>query len=189
MRALYLMRHSLTEANERHLYGGSTDSPLTERGRQIARERRGAVPECGVYVSSGMARANETLYLMTGHKADAVLPQLREMDFGAFELRGYEELKDVPEYVAWIGDETGETPCPGGETTREFRERVLAGGEELLALRADTACAVCHGGVIVNLMGAWFPGENRNFYYWQPAACRGYRIVIQDGRPASFEEV
>jgi hypothetical protein len=40
MRALYLMRHSLTEANERHLYSGSTDLPLTERGRQIARERR-----------------------------------------------------------------------------------------------------------------------------------------------------
>ena len=31
MRALYLIRHSLTEANERRLYGGSTDSPLTER--------------------------------------------------------------------------------------------------------------------------------------------------------------
>jgi len=189
MRALYLMRHSLTEANERHLYGGSTDSPLTERGRQIARERRGAVPECGVYVSSGMVRANETLYLMTGHKADAVLPQLREMDFGAFELRGYEELKDVPEYVAWIGDETGETPCPGGETTREFRERVLDGGEELLALRGDTACAVCHGGVIVNLMQAWFPHIERNFYQWQPGPAGGYKITVNGGRPGAFVEV
>ena len=188
MRALYLLRHSLTEANERHLYGGSTDSPLTDRGREIARSRRGAVPECGVYVSSGMARANETLLLMTGRRPDVVMPQLREMDFGAFELRAYEELKRVPEYLAWIGDATGAARCPGGESTREFRARTLAGGERLLALDTDV-CVVCHGGVIVNLMGAWFPEVQRNFYQWQPAACRGYSIAVENGRPVSFKEV
>jgi cysteine desulfurase/selenocysteine lyase len=34
MRALLLLRHSLTEANERRIYCGSTDSPLSERGRR-----------------------------------------------------------------------------------------------------------------------------------------------------------
>ena len=44
MNTLYLIRHSLTEANALRLYGGSTDSPLTAGGREIALKRRGAVP-------------------------------------------------------------------------------------------------------------------------------------------------
>ena len=188
MSALYLLRHSLTEANERHLYGGRTDSPLTAKGREIALSRRGAVPDCGAYVSSGMARANETLLLMTGRRPDLVLPGLREMDFGVFEMRAYEELKNVPEYIAWIEDQTGEVRCPGGENLREFRARTLSAGERLLSLCGEV-CAVCHGGAIVNLMSAWFPAVQRHFYQWQPAACRGYSIEVEGGRAVSFEEV
>ena len=189
MNTLYLLRHSLTEANERRLYGGSTDSPLTERGRALALARRGAVPPCDVCITSGMARATQTLLLMTGRQPDLVLPGLREMDFGAFEMQPYAVLKDIPEYIRWIEDDTGEVHCPGGENMNAFRARVLADGARLLALEKDTACVVCHGGVIVTLMGVWFPGIQRAFYEWQPAACRGYRIAVADGRPAAFEEV
>ena len=189
MRALYLMRHSLTEANERHLYGGSTDSPLTEQGRAVAASRRGAIPACDILITSGMRRANETLLIMTGRVPDLVLPQLREMDFGAFEMRSYEELKDVPEYIAWISDEAGMVRCPGGECTSDFRARALAGAATIAALKEDVACVVCHGGVIVNIMEAWFPEIQRNFYQWQPAACRGYKIVLEFGQAVGFEEV
>ena len=189
MNALYLIRHSLTEANALRLYGGSTDSPLTAEGRKIALERRGVVPACGLYVSSGMRRADETLRLMTGREADLTLPGLREMDFGAFEMRSYAQLKDDPAYIRWIEDQTGPVRCPGGENLNAFRARVLADGARLIALAEKTACAVCHGGVIVNLMQAWFPGEARNFYQWQPGPCGGYRIDVADGRPAGFQEV
>ena len=94
MRALYLIRHSLTRANELRLYGGSTDIPLTEQGRAIAIGRRGAIPDCEICVSSGMRRADETLALMTGRGPDLVLPGLKEMDFGAFEGRSADELAD-----------------------------------------------------------------------------------------------
>ena len=189
MNTIYLLRHSLTEANERHLYGGSTDSPLTEKGRAIAESRRGTVPDCDIAITSGMRRADETLMLMTGRTPDLRLRQLREMDFGAFEMRSYDELKHVPEYTAWIGDGTGRVRCPGGECTSEFRARALEGAAYIAGLAQDTACVVCHGGVIVNIMEAWFPEVRRNFYQWQPAACRGYRIALKDGRPAGFEEV
>ena len=79
--------------------------------------------------------------------------------------------------------------CPGGENLNAFRARVLADGARLIALAEKTGCAVCHGGVIVNLMQAWFPGEARNFYQWQPGPCGGYRIDVADGRPAGFQEV
>ena len=85
MNALYLIRHSLTVANERRLYGGCTDIPLTDAGREIAVNRRGTLPECDIYISSGMRRADETLRLLTGRAPDLVLAGLREMDFGLFE--------------------------------------------------------------------------------------------------------
>lgn len=189
MNTLYLIRHSLTEANERRLYGGSTDSPLTEQGRAVARSRRGAVPECDVYVSSGMKRADETLRFMTGRKPDMALSDLREMDFGAFEMKSYDQLKDLPEYQAWITDETGTVCCPGGENNNAFRTRVMAGGKALLSMPRDSAMVVCHGGVIVRLMEAWFPDIQRQFYEWQPGACRGYEIPVKNGQPAGFKEI
>ena len=189
MNTLYLMRHSLTEANEKRLYGGSTDSPLTEKGVAVAEGRRGVIPECDIYITSGMRRANETLLHMTGKAPDTVLPGLREMDFGAFEMKSYDELKETPEYIRWIGDATGTVCCPGGECRAQFRERVLAAGRRLLALEADATCVVCHGGVIVSLMEAGFPAIHRQFYEWQPGACGGYKIAVNGGAAAAFEEV
>ena len=53
----------------------------------------------------------------------------------------------------------------------------------------ETRLVVCHGGVIVNLMGAWFPAENRGFYEWQPAACGGWRVEFDGRTPIRFEPI
>ena len=58
-----------------------------------------------------MRRADETLRLMTGRAPDLVLEGLREMDFGAFEMKSHEMLRDDPDYLRWIGDEAGEAAC------------------------------------------------------------------------------
>ena len=189
MNALILLRHSLTEANERRLYCGWTDLPLSEGGRALAEEvaQERALPACGCYVTSGMRRAEETLFLLTGRASDMQLPDLREMSFGRFEMHSYEQLRDDEDYLRWIGDEAGDVACPGGESRAQFKTRVLRGGEALLRLDADSALVVCHGGVIVNLMQAWFPGTQRNFYEWQPGACRGYRVQIEGGAPQKYE--
>ena len=189
MNTIYLIRHSLTEANEKRLYGGSTDIPLTERGREIAQGRRGIVPDCAIYITSGMKRADETLYCMTQRTPDLILGGLREMDFGAFEMRSYDELKDLPAYIRWIGDASGETRCPGGECRRDFDARVVAAGRQILAMDEPTACVVCHGGAIVTLMERWFPSIQRHFYEWQPGPAAGYKISVSNGNVTAFEEV
>ena len=191
MNALILLRHSLTRANEQRLYGGSTDIPLSPAGRDIAEGLRNErpLPDCALYVTSGMQRASETLELLTGRPADFTLSGLREMDFGAFEMKSYEQLKDDPDYIRWISDEAGRIPCPGGESTGAFHQRVLEAGNALIIRPEDSALVVCHGGAIVCLMQNWFPAIQRNFYEWQPKACRGYAIRIKDGRPMGFEEI
>ena len=188
MKRLVLLRHSLTEANARRLYCGATDVPLSPEGRALAVEKREMIPPCEFHITSGMKRTDETLYLLISRTPDRVFEGLREMDFGAFEMRSYDELKALPEYQRWIMDETGHIPCPGGESRADFQNRVLAAGQALLNLKADSALVVCHGGVIAALMAAWFPDEPRHFYQWQPAPCEGWRVFIADGRPARFED-
>ena len=191
MRALFLLRHGMTEANERRIYCGRTDLPLSDDGRAMAREIavQRPLPACELYVTSGMARANETLQILTGRKPDRVLTAFSEMDFGRFEMLGYETLRHDPDYQRWIDDTDGVVPCPGGESTGAFRQRVRSGGAELLEMQWQTALVVCHGGVIVNLMQGWFPLEARGFYDWQPSACRGWRVLFDHGLPIRFEPI
>ena len=191
MRMLYLLRHGMTKANERRLYCGRTDLPLSEGGREHAREmaRRRLLPDCDLYLSSGMARADETLLILTGHRADRVLSALSEMDFGRFEMLDYDTLKQDADYRRWIEDATGRVACPGGESAEAFRCRVLSAGEGLLALAWESALVVCHGGVIVSLMSEWFPSPERGFYEWQPRACEGWRVSFEQRRPIRFEPV
>lgn len=191
MRTLYLLRHSLTEANERRLYCGSTDLPLSPKGRALALEARERLrlPAIDTGITSGLRRANETLALLTGSGPDAIIPSLKEMDFGRFESKGYEELKDDPDYRRWIGDASGETPCPGGESNNAFRRRVSMGRAALLDLNWTTAILVSHGGVIVDLMREWFPAEDRGFYEWQPAPCAGWRVDFGRRTPVCFSSL
>lgn len=191
MRALYLLRHSLTEGNERRLYYGSTDLPLSMTGRALAREttQRHPLPPCELYVTSGMRRADETLLLMTGRRADVALSSLAEMRFGAFEMKSHEQLANDPDYRRWLDGRmgAGDVTCPGGESPLEFSARVRRGGAELLALKWTTALAVAHGGVVARLMLHWFSGEDKNFYDWQPAPCAGYRIEFDGDAPRRYE--
>ena len=62
---ILLLRHGITEANEKHLYCGSTDLPLSPAGR--AALRRQEMPAPGTrFITSGMRRCNETLEALFG---------------------------------------------------------------------------------------------------------------------------
>ena len=87
---LYLLRHSLTRANEQRLYCGKTDLSLSPAGADLARRmaRRGGYPSAeglDLY-TSGLARAEETFLLLFGALPHTPFPPFQEMDFGAFEM-------------------------------------------------------------------------------------------------------
>ena len=172
---VYLIRHGKTEANENRLYCGSTDLPLSGKGREELKNLRYDLPNVR-FLTSGMKRANETLHILFGDVPFAVDPRFREVDFGEFEMRSYEELKDLPEYQEWIfGDNERKVP-PGGESGEQMRQRVL---EAFLEIREDTVL-IAHGGVIAAIMEHLFPEEYKSRYEWQPPNGHGY--VIKDGR-------
>ena len=177
---LLLIRHGKTMANEKHLYCGSTDLSLSEQGRQELAGRTVAVPENCRYLSSGMARANETLELLFPGVNYEKNPGFREVDFGIFEMKSYEMLKEDPAYQAWLtGDNMANTP-PGGESGNAMTERVVAAFREL-ADRGENGVLVTHGGVIAALMEHLFPQENKNRYQWQSPNGGGYLLTFEDG--------
>ncbi len=184
---LYLLRHGMTRANEAHLYCGSTDLPLSPAGRAALEEAKkaGHWPEAAVYYTSGMKRTEQTLSILYPSAAAAAEPGLREIDFGDFEMKSYDMLKEDPQYLAWISGDNENNVCPHGESGAQAQARASRALEVILGKKAD-ALAVTHGGVIAGAMEAWFPGEGKNRYEWQPRPGRGYGILFEDGRPIRY---
>ena len=153
MSAVYLIRHGMTEANEKHLYCGSTDLPLSAAGVAALRTLHYDVKNA-VYLTSGMQRTEQTLELLFGRVPHRREPRLREMDFGCFEMRGYEELE----------------------------QRALEAFFACFPPAQDTVI-VTHGGVIAAIMARLFPQEGKNRYEWQPRPGRGYAVTPDGYRP------
>ena len=169
---LYLIRHGMTEANEKRLYCGSTDLPLSATGRAELQGLHYDIKDVR-FITSGMKRTNETLQILFGDVPFEVDPRFREVDFGSFEMQGFEDLKDQPDYRAWLtGDNEANVP-PGGESGAQMTARVLAA----LAEMKEDACIIAHGGVIAAIMQRLFPQEEKNRYAWQPAPGHGYCVT------------
>ncbi len=175
MSTIYLIRHGKTGANERHLYCGSSDLPLSEGGMAALRKKRYAI--CAErYLTSGMLRTEQTLGLLFGDLPHEIDPRFREVDFGDFELHSYEELKADPDYQTWItGDNEANIP-PNGESGAQMTARVLEAFRELEGWGENTVL-VAHGGVIAAIMESLFPNEGKNRYQWQPKPGEGYALA------------
>lgn len=175
MNPIYLIRHGKTEANLRHLYCGSSDLPLAPEGIAELKQLRYCLPPAR-FLTSGMVRTEQTLALLFGDVPHERRPEFREIDFGKFELHTYEQLKDDPEYIAWItGDNLRNVP-PGGESGETMTRRVLEAFARLKAEDIPTVL-VTHGGVIAAIMAHEFPAKKKSRYQWQPEPGHGYAIL------------
>lgn len=188
---IVLLRHSLTEANEKKLYCGKTDLPLSPRGIALAKERAGEggfkTMVFNAFFSSGMRRTDETLRLFFGNVPFTSVPALRELDFGSFELQSYETLKDRADYQHWISGNVLKNRCPGGESAEDLIRRCLPAFAEILKL--ERAAVVTHGGVIAVIMAHYFPQEGKNRYQWQPEAAGAYLLHTEKSGPTSYEKL
>ena len=181
---IHLIRHGKTIANERRLYCGHSDLPLSDKGRaELAKLKSlGIYPSyADFYYTSGLLRAEETLSLLYGEVDRKSLPNFREFDFGRFEMHSHEELDSDPDYQAWIADNTNLVRTPGGENKIDFLERVVDGYKNLENM-PGIKLVICHGGVIASLMEFLFP-KRKNFYEWQPKPGRGFTINYTSGKP------
>ena len=135
---VYLIRHGATNANREHRYLGRTEEPLSEEGREELKafQRQGIYPDPAslqaLFVSP-MERCRETAELLFRDCEQHVIPEFREMDFGLFEGKNYQDLQGDARYQAWI-DSNGTIPFPEGESREDFIARCRQGFEEMLRI-------------------------------------------------------
>ena len=179
MRRLVLIRHGQTAASERRLYYGSTDLPLTEAGKAALLAKKERYPALlPLVVTSGMLRTEQTLRCIYGDVPHEIHPELREVDMGVFEMRHYDEIKDLPEYQSWLSGDWYCNVPPEGESFDQAEKRIQAAFRTLLR-RDEDMTAVVHGGTILVAMPLLFPEEKKTGYEWQPAPGCGYEVDLQ----------
>lgn len=166
---LFLVRHGRTLGNVQHVLVGSTDIPLDELGVQQAElvgSRLAGDVSADVLLSSPLQRARVTAQAI-GNKMGlnpVIRPKLAEWNFGAAEGLSFDVLATQhPELAARFGDiEDFDVGWPGGETRREFHDRVYDEFLSILhAYESHTLIVVAHGGVFGSLL-AQIQGKSPN---------------------------
>ena len=109
---------------------------------------------------------------------DILLPEWKEIDFGRFEGKNYQDLNGDPDYQRWI-DSGGVTAFPGGESRDEFVKRSMAGLEWCIECMEDykqkSAVCIVHGGTIMAIMSSLTGGD---YYDYQVKNGQGYEIEL-----------
>jgi len=167
---LWLIRHGLTKLGEEKRYQGALDEGLSECGHAELKRADFIPPR--VYVSP-MLRARETAAILFPEAEQIVVPDLREMDFGVFEGRGWWEMEQDAAYRAWV-DGGCLSRCPGGEDRVEFSARVCKTMEALLQTGEDLVI-VAHGGTQMAVLERWGKPE-REYYRWQTSCGCGFLL-------------
>jgi len=162
MTRVWLIRHGEPAAHAHGRCYGSLDVGLSESGRMqmaLAGEAIRQEPIAAIYTSA-LIRAAESARILAGVLARGgpieVVDDLREIDFGDFEGKSYDEIaREHPAlFRRWMMQPT-EVRFPNGESFGVMRARVLAAFERICREReGQTVVIVSHGGVNRALL-AW----------------------------------
>ena len=181
---IILIRHFKTPGNQKRQYIGSTDENLApeERCRFETENRKQLYPEVEQVIVSPMKRCIQTAELIYPEIKPQTETSFKECDFGVFEGKTYEELKNRPEYQAWL-DSGGTIAFPGGEEQVTFRERCVQGMirqvHRLCKENVSSAAFVVHGGTIMAVLER-LAKEQQEFYHWQVENGNGYRMAVRE---------
>ena len=153
-----LIRHGQSEWNAASRWQGHADPPLSDLGREQAREMaQGLEGERvdALYVSD-LRRAAETAAILGGvlGREPTLDARLRELDLGEWEGLVRAEIKDRwPDLLRQFDTEDPDIRPTGGETRRELAARVRSGVAEIAARHPTGRVAiVSHLGVIEALL-------------------------------------
>lgn len=155
MTELLFIRHGETDWNRQQRFQGQIDVPLNATGHaQAARVavRLAAEPHDALF-SSDLLRARATAAPLgtAWGLAPVALAGLREQHFGVLEGLDVPTIKarhpDL--WARWLEHRADYALPGGGESLRQFHDRVLAAVRELAATRSGARLAVVtHGGVL-----------------------------------------
>lgn len=173
---LELMRHAKTPGNAAHRYVGWTDESIIEALLPVIDARAEHV------ICSDLTRTIETAAHYFPQATPQCIAAFRESHFGDFEMKTYEQLKEIPAYRAWIDAPENVAP-PHGETLTILYKRVQTAMTQLAARRHQYA--VLHGGTIRALLVQFAPQPSA---FWDWHVGHDTRFVLTWNSRQAFEE-
>lgn len=179
---LYLIRHGITQGNLDGKYIGQTNLSLCPQGKtQIENlAKAGIYPKVAKVYSSPLERCLETAEIIYPDQKLMIIDEVSEMNFGEFENKTTDQLKDLREYTDWIQGGPDSAP-PQGEKYSDFQLRCIDGLDaiftDMMEHDVTRAALITHAGVITNLLcGYGLPKGKPADYLCAPG--EGYEIIL-----------
>jgi broad specificity phosphatase PhoE len=151
LRRAILIRHGETAWSLSGQHTGSTDIPLTENGRELARQLASLLARTtfALVLTSPLGRARETCELAGLAKIAEVNPDLTEWNYGEYEGLTPKQIHDRA--PGWMIFRDG---CPGGESPEQVGARVDRIIARARAVGGDVAL-FAHGHVFRVFAARW----------------------------------
>lgn len=155
---IHIIRAMPSEGALQGRYVGRTQSPLPMSAvtELIELKKEYEYPEAELYCASPAVSCVDTLKLLYPEVEPEVVLDLAECDFGDWENRTAEELKNEPGFTEWL---MGQGAPPNGESGQVFFQRVCNGFgllvQNMMARGAATAVLATHAGVMTSILSAF----------------------------------
>lgn len=150
---LYFLRHGDTGLQGRYI--GSTDAPLTDKGKTQVRQAAGLLQAKNIskIVCSPMLRCRQTLEQLALSCPCRFDELLREVDFGRWEGKKFREIVQGDKELvdSWVND-PATFSFPDGESLAAFNKRVAACKILLEKMVEEKILIITHGGIIRHLL-------------------------------------
>lgn len=158
---IYFVRHLKTKGNFERRYIGATDENISNLENQIIPNQLPNNPT-SVY-SSPLKRCTQTAKLIYQTHTLNIIEDLKEMDFGDFENKNYDELKENQNYRNFID---GLESPKNGEITADFRNRCVNAFLKIAQKNEDEIVIFTHGGTIMSILSR-LDEKKKDFYDYQ----------------------
>ncbi len=150
---VFLIRHGETEWSLSGQHTGTTDIPLTENGRQVARLLKPILANqpFALALTSPLRRARETCELAGLGQQCQVDPDLVEWNYGEYEGLTPKQIHDIK--PGWMVFTDG---APGGETPEQIESRIdrVIGKIQAVGVKGDVI-VFAHGHLIRAFAARW----------------------------------
>lgn len=157
---IHFIRHGAIDETLSGKYIGTTDVPLSDKGRldlkKLDYEYR--YPGTQVVFTSPLKRCTQTCKILYPELNPLSITALSECNFGEWEGKTAEELKSNPDFEKWLAGDNSVKP-PRGESNADFTRRICRMFESivegLMKTGTTESVIVTHGGVIMTLLAVY----------------------------------
>lgn len=157
---IHLIRHGNIDETLEGRYIGTTNPSLSDKGKMELRrlDHNCTYPGGTALFTSPLKRCLETCEILYPELKPIVIDQLCECNFGEWENKTAEELKDDDDFKKWMAG-SNEAKPPHGESAADFTRRICRIFEDIVngLMKTGTreSIVVTHGGVIMTILAVY----------------------------------